>query len=57
MNAAIAYAFPVIAFYSKGGPFVFFAAMMAVQFVVVLTIYPETKGIKLEDMQTRIALH
>jgi sugar porter (SP) family MFS transporter len=56
-NAAIAYAFPVIAFYSKGGPFVFFAAMMAVQFVVVLTIYPETKGIKLEDMQTRIALH
>ncbi len=56
-NAAIAYAFPVIASYSKGGPFVFFAAMMVVQLVVVLTIYPETKGIKLEDMQSRMAMH
>ncbi len=57
MNAAISYAFPVIAAKSKGGPFVFFAAMMAVQFFVVLTVYPETKGIKLEDMESQMAIH
>jgi hypothetical protein len=32
-------------------PFVFFACMMVVQFVVVLTMYPETKGVSLEDME------
>ena len=56
-NAAISYSFPVIAAKSKGGPFVFFAAMMAVQLAVVLTIYPETKGVALEDMSKRIAVH
>ena len=30
---------------------VFFAVMMAVQFVVVLRLYPETKGVTLEDME------
>jgi hypothetical protein len=30
--------------------------MMALQFFVVLTIYPETKGIALEDMDKRLAL-
>ena len=55
--AIVSYAFPVLAERSKGGPFVFFAAMMAVQFAVVLTIYPETKGVKLEDMQSRMAIH
>ena len=57
MNAAISFGFPVIAAKSKGGPFVFFAAMMIVQFFVVLTIYPETKGIALEDMERRLAIH
>ncbi len=57
MNAAISFGFPVIAAKSKGGPFVFFAAMMVVQFFVVLTIYPETKGIALEDMERRLAIH
>jgi len=55
MNAAISFAFPVIvAHYSKAAPFVFFAAMTAVQFVVVLTTYPETKGASLEDLQKRL---
>jgi hypothetical protein len=31
--------------------------MMALQFFVVLTVYPETKGIALEDMDKRLALH
>ena len=57
LNAAISFGFPVIASYSKGGPFIFFAAMMVVQLVVVLTVYPETKGVRLEEMQTRLAVH
>src|SRR5947209_875646 len=51
MNAMISLLFPFVAAKSRGAPFVFFSAMMAVQFVVVLFIYPETKGITLEAMQ------
>jgi SP family arabinose:H+ symporter-like MFS transporter len=55
MNAAISFAFPVIvAHYSKAAPFVFFAVMTAVQFVVVAAFYPETKGASLEDLQKRL---
>jgi sugar porter (SP) family MFS transporter len=50
MNALIAFSFPVIAAHSKALPFVFFAAMMAVQFIVVLWWFPETKGVALEDV-------
>ena len=51
MNAAISWTFPMVAATSKGAPFVFFAAMMALQFFVVFFFYPETKNISLEDMQ------
>jgi MFS transporter, SP family, arabinose:H+ symporter len=54
MNAAIAWTFPTIAAISGAVPFVLFAVMMVVQFVVVLTLYPETKGISLEEMQRRM---
>ena len=54
MNALISAIFPVMAKTSGAAPFVFFAVMMAVQFVVVLTIYPETKGVTLEDMERRL---
>ena len=54
MNALISAIFPVMAKTSGAVPFVFFAAMMVVQFVVVLTIYPETKGVSLEDMEARM---
>ena len=37
-------------------PFVFFAAMMVVQFFVVLLAYPETKGVTLEDMQKKLGI-
>ena len=43
MNAILSYAFPVIALRSGAYPFVFFAGMMVVQFVVVLFFFPETK--------------
>jgi SP family arabinose:H+ symporter-like MFS transporter len=55
MNAGISYAFPIVAVYGAL-PFIFFAAMMVVQFFVVLFIYPETKGITLEDMQDKLGV-
>jgi len=51
MNAIISFSFPVLADKSRGAPFIFFASMMALQFFVVLFIYPETKGVTLEEMQ------
>ncbi|WP_263378691.1 sugar porter family MFS transporter [Granulicella paludicola] len=57
MNAIIAFAFPLIAVRSHAAPFVFFAAMMAVQFLVVLFIYPETKGQTLEKIQANFGIH
>lgn len=50
MNAIVSAAFPVIAEYSRALPFVFFAAMMILQFFVVLFVYPETKNVSLEEI-------
>lgn len=54
MCAIISFLFPVIAQHSKALPFVFFAVMMALQFVVVFLFFPETKGVPLERMGERI---
>jgi MFS transporter, SP family, arabinose:H+ symporter len=54
MNAAISFAFPTLAAWSKSVPFVFFSAMMVLQFFVVLFLYPETKGVSLEAMQKKL---
>jgi len=52
MNAIIAQLFPIIVHgYGYGAPFALFAAMMLVQFLVVLFVYPETKGRTLEEIQ------
>jgi SP family arabinose:H+ symporter-like MFS transporter len=56
MNAIIAYTFPQLAKSSGAYPFVFFGAMMMVQFFVVLFFYPETKGYTLEEMQHRLGI-
>jgi MFS family permease len=56
MNALISGIFPVIAAKSGGAPFVFFSAMMVVQFFVVLVWYPETKGVTLEGMQKKLGI-
>jgi sugar porter (SP) family MFS transporter len=56
MNAVIAGAFPYVAAKSQAAPFAFFSAMMLVQFLVVLFVYPETKGISLEAIQARLKI-
>jgi MFS transporter, SP family, arabinose:H+ symporter len=56
MNTIIAFTFPQVAKASGAYPFVFFGAMMIVQFFVVLFWYPETKGYSLEEMQRRLAI-
>ena len=56
MNALISWSFPLMAASSGAYPFAFFAAMMVVQFFVVLFIYPETKGITLEEMQKKLGI-
>lgn len=50
MCGMVSFSFPMLAKSSGGYPFVFFALMMLLQFFVVLFIYPETKGISLEEM-------
>jgi hypothetical protein len=37
-------------------PFLFFAAMMVVDFVLVWFYYPETSGISLEEMQHKFGI-
>jgi MFS family permease len=55
MNTIIALEFPVVAHYmNTETPFIFFAAMTVVQFLVVLFTYPETKGQTLEELQRRL---
>jgi sugar porter (SP) family MFS transporter len=56
MNALISWTFPLLAAKSGSAPFVFFSAMMALQFFVVLLVYPETKGVTLEQMQKRLGI-
>jgi sugar porter (SP) family MFS transporter len=50
-NAIISLIFPVMVGSSGAYPFIFFAAMMVVDFFLVLLYYPETKGISLEQVQ------
>jgi SP family arabinose:H+ symporter-like MFS transporter len=56
MNAFISGIFPTLAAASGSIPFAFFAAMMVLQFFVVLFVYPETKGYTLEAMQKRLGI-
>jgi sugar porter (SP) family MFS transporter len=54
MNTVIALEFPVVVhFLNTETPFVFFAVMTMVQFLVVFIAYPETKGQTLEALQRR----
>jgi sugar porter (SP) family MFS transporter len=54
MNALIAWSFPVVAAHSRAAPFALFAGMMLVQLVTVLAVYPETRGITLEEMEKKL---
>jgi sugar porter (SP) family MFS transporter len=53
-NAVISGAFPVVAAWKPGAPFGLFAAMMALQLVVVGVFYPETMGVRLEQIATKL---
>jgi len=54
MAAIVSWTFPVMAEKSGGYPFLFFAAMMLIQFFVVKFLYVETKGKSLEALQKEI---
>lgn len=56
MNAIISGIFPVIAARSGAYPFIFFAAMMVLQFFVVLFFFPETKQVSLEELQRKLQI-
>jgi len=56
MNGLISLTFPLFAASSGGYPFAFFAAMMVLQFFVVLFAYPETKALSLEEMQKKMGI-
>jgi SP family arabinose:H+ symporter-like MFS transporter len=56
MNAVISLTFPTLAAASHGYPFVFFAVMTAIQFLIVLFFYPETKGVSLEQLQHQLGI-
>jgi hypothetical protein len=56
MAALMSFTFPVVAAHSRAYPFVFFSFMMVLQFFVVLFMYPETKGVSLEQMQKKLGI-
>lgn len=56
MNAALSWIFPVIAARSGAYPFMFFAGMMVLQFIVVLLFFPETKQVSLEELQRKLKI-
>jgi sugar porter (SP) family MFS transporter len=53
-NALISLVFPLMAVSSGAYPFIFFAAMMVLDFFLVLFYYPETSNISLEHLQTTL---
>jgi sugar porter (SP) family MFS transporter len=55
-NAAISLVFPLMAVSSGAYPFIFFAAMMVLDFFLVLFYYPETSNISLEHLQTNLGI-
>jgi sugar porter (SP) family MFS transporter len=57
MNALISMSFPYIAKQSGAAPFGLFTAMVVLQFFVVLFVFPETKGVTLEQMQKKLGIH
>lgn len=56
MNGLISLVFPPLAAKSEALPFLFFAVIMAAQFFVTLSFFPETKGLSLEELQQKLSL-
>ncbi len=55
-NGIISQLFPLFAARSTSLPFAVFAGVMALQFVVTLIYFPETKGLSLEQLQSTLSL-
>lgn len=55
-TAVLSGVFPMLAAHSAAVPFAFFSAMMALQFFMVLFMFPETSGITLEEMQYKLGI-
>ena len=55
-NAIISLVFPIIAGSSGAYPFMFFAAMMVIDFFLIFKYYPGTKGVSLEQMQHNLGI-
>lgn len=56
VNALISWAFPVLQKKSSATPFFFFSAMMLIDFILVAAIYPETKGVSLEELEHKLGV-
>jgi sugar porter (SP) family MFS transporter len=54
-DAIVAALFPISVAFSPAAPFLFFMLCMLAQVVLVYTIFPETKGASLEDIERRMA--
>jgi sugar porter (SP) family MFS transporter len=54
--AVVSWTFPMIAELSGATAFAFFAAMMLLQFFIVLFFLPETKGVSLEQIQRKLGI-
>jgi sugar porter (SP) family MFS transporter len=56
MTAILSWVFPLLSAHSAAVPFAFFASMMVVQFFVVLFVFPETKGVTLEQIERKLGI-
>ena len=54
--AIVTYGFPVVAGIGAGVAFLIFAILMVGQFIWVLRVMPETKGVPLEEMEKELGL-
>ncbi len=56
MTAVLTWIFPILSAHSAAAPFAFFASMMVLQFFIVLVFFPETKGVPLEDLESKLGI-
>jgi len=56
MTAVLSWVFPLLSSHSAAVPFGFFSVMMVIQFFVVLFVFPETKGVPLEQMEKKLGI-
>lgn len=56
VDAIVSAVFPIVAVHHAAMPFYFFAAMMVIELLFVIFIYPETKGLSLEEMQRKMGI-